>query len=138
MEVILQTYYILLPIVATAFMGWIGLSLKDSKKKEQKRKIEEEKKSKEADRIRQTNSRGIMLVLRYMLKRYHSEYMLQGKMTYAQYSDWKEIFGTYTCLGGNSIAEEWDEDIEALPKTDSIPNMSPFEMMLQESMEKKR
>lgn len=137
MKILLESYYILLPIIATAFMGWVGFLLKDSKKKEQERKANEDKKDREADRIRQANATGMMLVLRYMLKRYHSEYMLQGVITYAQYSDWKELFGAYTALGGNSVAYDWNDDIENLPRTDAIPNLSPFEIMLKEKMEKK-
>lgn len=33
MEVILQTYYTLLPIIATALVGWVGILLKNQKKK---------------------------------------------------------------------------------------------------------
>ena len=135
MDILLQTYYLAFPIVLTALMGWIGKSIVANKKEEQKRKEEAEKRAKEADRVRQANSAGLMLILRYMLKRYHSEYMLQGAITYAQYADWKEAFAAYTDLGGNSIAQDWDADIEALPRTDSIPSASPFEHMLRKSME---
>ena len=34
MEILLQTYYILLPIVATALIGWVGVQLKKQRKKE--------------------------------------------------------------------------------------------------------
>ena len=33
MEVILQTYYTLLPIIATALVGWVGVLLKNQRKK---------------------------------------------------------------------------------------------------------
>lgn len=46
MEVLLQTYYILLPIIATALVGWVGVLLKDQKKKEKDRdEIQKKKRS---------------------------------------------------------------------------------------------
>ena len=32
MKVLLETYYILLPIIATALIGWVGVLLKGQKK----------------------------------------------------------------------------------------------------------
>lgn len=127
MEVLLQTYYILLPIIATALVGWVGVLLKDQKKKDL-----------ETENVRRANSTGIMLVLRYMLKRYHGEYMIQGKMTYAQYQDWIDLYRAYSALGGNSIAKDWNNDIEDLEKTDSMSDMSPFEVMLRQSMKEEQ
>lgn len=138
MEVLLQTYYIILPIIMTAVVGWVGFVLKDQKKKEEQRANEIKQEEIEAKRIRDANSTGIMLVLRYMLKRYHGEYMIQGKMTYTQYSDWQDLFGAYSELGGNSIAVEWNKEIEQLEKCDSISDVSPFEAMLRQSMEKEK
>lgn len=114
MEIALQTYYILLPIVATAVVGWAGHVIKAQRK---------------ADTAR---DRGIMMVLRYMLQRYHSEYMMQGKITYAQYKNWIDFFSTYKALGGNSVAVEWDKDIQEIEKTDSISDASLYEKMLRE------
>lgn len=136
MEVLIKTYYILLPIVATALIGWVGAQLKDQKKQEKLHKEDIEKKEAAAEKIRHANSTGIMLVLRYMLKRYHSEYMIQGKITYDQYQDWMDLYKAYTALGGNSIAKDWNNDIKRLKKTDSMSDMSPFEVMLRNSMKK--
>lgn len=136
MEVLIKTYYILLPIVATALIGWVGALLKDQKKQEKLRKEDIEKKEAAAEKIRHANSTGIMLVLRYMLKRYHGEYMIQGKITYDQYQDWMDLYEAYTALGGNSIAKDWNNDIKRLKKTDSMSDMSPFEAMLRNSMKK--
>ena len=136
MDVILQTYYILLPIIATALIGWVGAMLKGQKKREQERIRAEQEREKRAQKANEASGAGIMLVLRYMLKRYHSEYMLQGKITYAQYQDWRDIFAAYSALGGNSIAIDWNDDIEALERTDAIPSASPFEVMLQKNYEK--
>lgn len=136
MEVLIQTYYILLPIIATGLVGWVGVLLKDQKKKDKEREEEIQKKEVETERVRRANSTGIMLVLRYMLKRYHGEYMIQGKMTYTQYQDWMDLYQAYTALGGNSIARDWNNDIEHLEKCDSMSDMSPFEVMLRENMKK--
>lgn len=105
--------------------------LRSQKAKERQRDEENQRKYAEVDRIRKANSEGIMLVLRYMLKRYHTEYMIQGKITYAQYQDWVDMYKVYSKgLGGNSIAVEWNEDVEQLEKCNSTSDMSPFEKML--------
>ena len=117
MEILLQTYYILLPIVATALIGWVGVLLKNQKKEERKK---EDKQKALTD--------GITMILRYMLQRYHGEYMIQGKISYSQYQNWKDIFGVYRALGGNSIAIEWDHEIDEIDKCES--DVSPYEEML--------
>lgn len=118
-KLILETYYILLPIVATALIGWVGYLLKDQKKKDSDRDIKQK-----------AQSTAIMLVLRYMLQRYHGEYKLQEKITYSQYKNWQEIYTTYKTLDGNSIAEEWNEEVEAMEKTESKDDMSLYELAL--------
>lgn len=122
MEVILQTYYTLLPIIATALVGWVGVLLKNQKKKDTDR--EEKQKA---------LSEGIMMILRYMLQRYHGEYMIRKKISYSQYQNWKDIFSVYKALGGNSIAIEWDHDIDDLEKCES--DVSPYEEMLKKRSE---
>ena len=117
MVVILQTYYTLLPIIATALVGWVGVLLKNQKKKDTDR--EEKQKA---------LSEGIMMILRYMLQRYHGEYMIQGRISYGQYQNWKDMMSVYRALGGNSIAIEWDHDIDDLEKCES--DVSPYEEML--------
>lgn len=123
MKILLETYYILLPIVATALIGWVGVLLNGQKK---------EKTLLEKRQAAQTA--GIMMVLRYMLQRYHGEYKLQGKITYNQYKNWKDMFKVYTELGGNSVAVEWDEDIDRMEKCESASEMSAYETMLKNSM----
>lgn len=117
MEVILQTYYTLLPIIATALVGWVGVLLKKQKKKD----TDQEKRQ-------EALSEGIMMILRYMLQRYHGEYMIQGRISYNQYQNWKDIFGVYRALGGNSVAIEWDHEIDDLDKCES--DVSPYEEIL--------
>ena len=122
MEVILQTYYTLLPVIATALVGWVGVLLKNQKKKDADR--EEKQKA---------LSEGIMMILRYMLQRYHGEYMIRKKISYSQYQNWKDIFSVYKALGGNSIAIEWDHEIDELDKCES--DVSPYEEMLKKRSE---
>ena len=119
MEVILQTYYIILPIVATAVVGWAGHVIKQQRSQDNAR------------------DNGIMMILRYMLQRYHSEYMMQRKMTYNQYQDWTDFFHAYTALGGNSVAVQWNKDIEALEKVESSSDASMYEQMLMNTLKQK-
>ena len=134
MEVLLQTYYILLPIIATALIGWVGKLLNDQIKKEKLREKKNAEQEKEIARIRKANSNGIKLVLRYMLNRYHAEYKIQGKITYEQYRDWKDMYSAYEALGGNSIAVEWNEDIEEMEKCNYLDGTPAFEAMILETM----
>ena len=137
MEIILETYYTLLPIVATTFIGWVGFILKKQHRKEKDRDDRIKTKQQEDDIIRKANSKGTMLILRYMLNRYHTEYMAQGKMAYSQYKDWIELYDAYVALGGNSIAVEWNKDIEELEKCDFIEGRSLFENIVRSSLENK-
>lgn len=121
MEVILQTYYTLLPIIATALVGWVGVLLKKQKKKD----TDQEKRQ-------EALSEGIMMILRYMLQRYHGEYMIQGRISYSQYQNWKDIFRVYRALGGNSVAIEWDHEIDDLDKCES--DVSPYEEILKKEV----
>lgn len=136
MDFLLETYYILLPIIATAILGWVGVLLKEQKKKESDKDKIAQKKEEEIASIRKANSEGIKLILRYMLKRYHNEYMIQGKITYNQYKDWIDLWKAYEALNGNSIAEEWNNDIEHLDKCDSISDMSLYESILMQCIKK--
>jgi hypothetical protein len=119
MKVLLETYYILLPIIATALIGWVGVLLKGQKKKDDER-----------ERRQKAQSEGIMLILRYMLQRYHGEYHIQGVITYNQYKNWSDIYQIYKDLGGNSVAEEWNDDIERMEKRDSASEMSIYAAFL--------
>ena len=123
MNILLETYYILLPIVATALIGWVGYLLKDQKKKG----LEQEEKQ-------AAFAAGIMMVLRYMLRRYHGEYMLQGYITYNQYKDWREMLNVYVSLGGNSVAVAWDKDIQKLEMREAASEVSLYEVALRKGM----
>lgn len=139
MDVLLQTYYILLPIVATALIGWVGYILEKQHKKEKKKEQEWKEEQEAIANIRKANSEGIMLVLRYMLKRYHTEYVVQGKISYEQHQEWRDIFAAYKALGGNSMAENWNEDVESMDKHITLDgSTSVFEAMLKENLERNK
>lgn len=133
---LIDVYNVLLPIILTGLMGWIGTMLKDQKK--EKKAAEEKIKQKEEQiaQVRKANSEGIKLVLRYMLNRYHTEYMIQGKITYSQYKDWMDLFAAYRALGGNSIAMDWNDDIENIDKCNTLEKMSTFEAMVRQNLER--
>ena len=135
MDVLKETYFTLLPIVATALVGWVGILLKNQMTKEKSRDEETKRKEEEVSNIRKANSEGIKLVLRYMLNRYHTEYMIQGKITYGQYKNWMDLYRAYRALGGNSIAVDWNKDVEHLEKCNSIDGPSVFESMVKMSMD---
>lgn len=135
MEILRESYYILLPIVATALIGWVGMLIKDQKKREEALEKDMAEKEEKVAQVRKANSEGIKLVLRYMLNRYHTEYMVQGKMSYGQYKDWMELFAAYRALGGNSIAMDWNEDIEELEKCNHMNQPTIFEAMVKHTVE---
>lgn len=100
-----------LPIV----LGYIVWLLKRNKDKELKEleRIEEERKKqdeKEANSIK-----GTTMVLRYIMKQYHVDYLMQNYITSEQLKDYNEIFDVYKSLGGNSVAIRWHEEINDLP-----------------------
>lgn len=130
MEVLLETYYILLPIVATGLIGWVGILLKDQKKQAKIREAGIRRQEEENKKRQTAQSEALMLILRYMLQRYHGEYMLQGKITYSQLRNWRDIYSAYAILGGNSIAEEWNEEVEELDKYESSSEMSLYESII--------
>lgn len=91
---------------------------KDDEKNEQAQK--EETKKRDAERI------GTMLLLRYMLKRYHTEYVWQKYITEEQLKDYVELHEAYHALGGNSVAERWYKDILNLPIREAESDLSPY------------
>lgn len=113
MDIILDLFKNSFGIILTAFMGYV-IWLLQEQKKEQK----EEKKQNEA-----TNKAlvgGVMLQLRYMLQRYHTEYMLQEFVTTEQYRNFEEIYNVYHSLKGNGTATKWFDEIKELEIRDDI------------------
>ena len=94
-------------------MGWIGTQLNKQQKE------------------RSANSRGTMLILRYMLERYHTEFMYQGYITEVDYHNVEDIYNAYHELGGNGCATAMWEDIKRLPlRTDIKESRSPYAALL--------
>lgn len=113
LEMLRETYSVVLPIVTTAFMGWIGTQMSIQRKE------------------RSANSRGTMLILRYMLERYHTEFMYQGYITEVDYHNVEDIYNAYHDLGGNGCATAMWEDIKNLPlRTDIKQSVSPYATIL--------
>lgn len=68
LEFIKETYFVLLPIVATGLVGWVGYLLKEQRRREDEREKKEAEKENEALDIQKAQSEGIMMILRYMLQ----------------------------------------------------------------------
>lgn len=113
MDIILDLFKNSFGIILTAFMGYVIWLLKEQKK-EQK----EEKKQNEATNKALVD--GVMLQLRYMLQRYHTEYMLQEFITTEQYRNFEEIYNVYHSLKGNGTATKWFDEIKELEIRDDI------------------
>lgn len=91
-EVILQTYYILLPIVATALIGWTGVQAKKQG----------------------AIAEGVKILLRQRLFSMHEKLMDKGFVTYDENEDFKETYEAYHALGGNGYATHMWEDVKKL------------------------
>ena len=74
MEMLKETYTIALPIVLTAFMGYIVWLLKNQKSD------------------RDANSRGTMLLLRVQLIEYHDKYMALKEIPSYAYQNFMEMY----------------------------------------------
>lgn len=83
----------------------------------------------------QINREGIKVNLRYMLQRFHAEYMMQGYVNSHQQSEFLEVFHAYEAMGGNGTGKSWAEEIETLPIRDDLPVINPFvELMKREQI----
>lgn len=72
------------------------------------------------------NGEGVKIIMRYMLQRYHAEYMLQGFVTSHQRTDFLEAYGVYHSKGGNGTAEGWKDEVCSLPVRDDQVVVNPF------------
>ena len=91
-----QTYVTALPIVLTAFMGYVVWLLKNQKKD------------------RDANSKGTMLLLRVQLIEYHDKYMRLGSIPSYAYENFCEMYNAYHKLGGNGMITKMMHEIEEL------------------------
>ena len=125
MDLLLETYYTVLPIVVTSLMGYVVWTLQNGKKQE-KARIEEENKKREA------NAQGTKMILLYMLERLYEEYKLQNYVTHEQRDRFFEIYNAYHNLGGNGYGTALWETIEGLDIRNDVDGVSPFVKMLKE------
>ena len=91
-----QTYVTALPIVLTAFMGYVVWLLKNQKKD------------------RDANSKGTMLLLRVQLIEFHDKYMRLGSIPSYAYDNFCEMYNAYHKLGGNGMITKMMHEIEEL------------------------
>lgn len=95
-EFLVQTYTIALPIILTAFMGYIVWLLQNQKKD------------------RDANARGTMLLLRVQLIEYHDKYTSIGEIPSYAYENFMEMYEAYHALGGNGMITKMMHEIEEL------------------------
>lgn len=95
-EFLYQTYMIALPVILTAFMGYIVWLLKKQK------------------RDRDANSKGTMLLLRVQLIEYHDKYMALGEIPSYVYDNFNEMYDAYHKLGGNGMTTKMKQEIDEL------------------------
>lgn len=91
-EMLLQTYYIALPVL----LGYIVWLLKRMKKD------------------KDANSKGTMLLLRVQMIEYHDRYMEQGDIPSYAYQNFVEMYDAYHQLGGNGMITKMYEEIQEL------------------------
>ena len=113
MDIILDLFKNSFGIILTAFMGYVIWLLKEQKKEQKEEK-------KQNDATNKALVDGVMLQLRYMLQRYHTEYMLQEFITTEQYRNFEEIYNVYHSLKGNGTATKWFDEIKELEIRDDI------------------
>lgn len=129
MEILINSYYTLLPIVATSLMGYVVWYLQ-TQKKQSKVRIEEE------DKKREANANGTRVMLLYMLERLHTEYKLQGFVSHEQRNRFREIYEAYHNLGGNGYGTALWEDITELEIRNDETIVSPYAKLLKKVYEK--
>ena len=95
-DLLLQSYYVALPIILTALMGYIVWLPKKQK------------------RDRDANSKGTMLLLRVQLIEYHDKYMRLGEIPSYAYENFNEMYDAYHKLGGNGMVTKMKQEIEEL------------------------
>lgn len=95
-ELLLQTYYIVLPVA----LGYIVWLLKNQKKD------------------RSANSKGTMLLLRAQLIEYHQKWTERGYVTRHGLENFIEMYEAYHALGGNGMVTQLLKEVKELPIKD--------------------
>lgn len=84
----------------------------------------------------EVNGEGVKVLMRYMLQRYHAEYMLQGFLTSHQKTEFLEAYEIYHAKGGNGTAEGWKNELCELPVRDDLPVTNPYLELMKSKKEK--
>lgn len=109
-DVIMQTYYIALPIV----LGYIVWMLQQQKRKQEQDAVERDKRIEEENKKREANRKGTMLLLRVQLIEYHDKYMSVGDIPSYAYENFRDMYDTYHALGGNGMVTKMKQEIDEL------------------------
>lgn len=124
MEVILdmikETYYIVLPII----LGYIVWVLQENKKDVKNQRKAQDEVNKQQELRQKANNQGTLCILRYVLRRLHSEYTIQGSITSNQLSEFYEYYDAYHNLGGNGVVTKMKDDVSELPIDESASDLS--------------
>ncbi len=82
------------------------------------------------------NGEGFKVIMRYLLQRYHAEYMLQGFVTSHQKTEFLVAYEIYHAKGGNGTAEGWKDELCELPVRDDLPVTNPYLELMKSKKEK--
>ena len=132
MEILLQTYYTVLPIITTSLMGYVIWVLQNNRKKEAFRIEAENKRIEEENRKQQALTEGTRMILLYMLERLYEEYKIQDYVTHEQRDKFHNIYDAYHALGGNGYGTALWETIQELEIRNDADGVSPFVKMLKQ------
>lgn len=89
--------------------------------------------------VTEANSEGVKDILRYMLQRFHGEYMVLGYIHSHQLSEYLDIYKAYSALGGNGTGEGWCKEVCDLPVRDDLPIINPYlDLMKKETRKEDR
>lgn len=138
MDFLLETYYVILPIIVSALMGYVVWVLQNNKKNEEKHLLAEKKRLEEEDRKRQANIRGTRVILLYMLERLYTEYKMQNFITREQRDKFYDIYQAYHDLGGNGYGTALCHSIDELEIRNDIETISPYAQLLKEAYNRRR
>ena len=132
MDILLQTYYTVLPIITTSLMGYVIWVLQNNRKKEAFRIEAENKRIEEDNRKQQALTEGTRMILLYMLERLYEEYKIQNFVTHEQRDKFHNIYDAYHALGGNGYGTALWETIQELEIRNDADGVSPFVKMLKQ------
>lgn len=101
-------------IVLTALIGYIVWSIKEQKTQKKLDNIARDKRLAEEKKMRESNNKGTMLLLRVQLIEYHDKYVKKGSIPSYAYQNFLEMYEVYHELGGNGMVTKMKEEIEEL------------------------